>query len=450
MPRALHSLSRGELLLDIRSYARPGPARRDRLTPAQIALIGRTVHRSPEVMVKMLNQGGTSLRAVRRHIQYLDRGGELVIETDDGELLKGKGAAAALLEDWDLDLDAKRPAADLKPWWGKGKKRPKLVQKILFSMPAGTPPKKVLAAVKNFAREEFGAKHRYATVLHTDEPHPHVHMVVRAMGVDGRRLNIRKDTLRQWRREFARHLREQGVAANATERAVRGVTQLRKTDGIYRAGLRGVSTHWRRRAEAVARELARGESKSEPAQTRILETRRDIVRGWGEVADILVLQGEVQLAQAVRNFIRRLPPARTERERIREELLGRAETRQDPGLHLPSDTLGSERTETRLGAYWRGFGPIRALTGSSAHDDGARTPPNRQEDRERAPDSALTAAERLMRRSDAIAAQLIAERERSREGEKAARRGLAAWRESAREVDRTQERGRDDRGERTR
>jgi Plasmid recombination enzyme len=59
--------------------------------------------------------------------------------------------------------------------------------KIVFSMPAGTPANKVLAAVKDFAREEFGAKHRYAMVLHTDEPHPHVHMVVKAMGYDGTR-----------------------------------------------------------------------------------------------------------------------------------------------------------------------------------------------------------------------------------------------------------------------
>jgi hypothetical protein len=53
--------------------------------------------------------------------------------------------------------------------------------------PAGTPPKKVLAAVKNFAREEFGAKHQYAMVFHTGEPHPHVQMVVKAMGYDGNR-----------------------------------------------------------------------------------------------------------------------------------------------------------------------------------------------------------------------------------------------------------------------
>jgi Plasmid recombination enzyme len=117
--------------------------------------------------------------------------------------------------------------------------------KIVFSMPAGTPANKVLAAVKDFAREEFGAKHRYAMVLHTDEPHSHVHMVVKAMGYDGTRLNIRKATLREWRRQFAQHLREHGVAANATERAARGVTRSQKRDGIYRAERRRDSKHWR-------------------------------------------------------------------------------------------------------------------------------------------------------------------------------------------------------------
>jgi hypothetical protein len=322
MARHPINLGRGEPLLNVRSDARPGPARRDRLSPGHIAAIARTVHRVPEVMVKMLNQGATSLGAVRRHVQYLDRGGELAIETDDGESLKGKGAARELLEDWDLDLDEKRPTADLRPSWGKDKRQPKLVQKILFSMPAGTPPKKVLAAVKNFAREEFGAKHRYAMVLHTDEPHPHVHLVVRAMGHDGRRLRIRRDTLREWRREFARQLRAQGVAANATARAVRGVTKPQKTDGIYRAGRRRDSVHLRQRAEAVARAMTpAGEIRPESGKARLLETRRRVVHGWTEVADDLVRQGEAELARTVREFVKELPAVRTEREFIRDRLL---------------------------------------------------------------------------------------------------------------------------------
>ena len=114
MSKLLTSLG-GALWLDIGSYARHGPGRRDRLSPAHIALIARTVRRTPEVMIKMLNQGGRDLGSVARHLQYIDRGGEVEIETDEGEQLKGQGAADALIEDWGLDLDEKRRTADPKP-----------------------------------------------------------------------------------------------------------------------------------------------------------------------------------------------------------------------------------------------------------------------------------------------------------------------------------------------
>jgi hypothetical protein len=320
-----HLIDGGHGWLDIGSYARHGPGRRDRLSLAQIEVIARTVRRTPEVVVKVLNRGGQNLGAVAGHLGYLSRKGELEIETDDGQRLNGKGAEAVLLDDWDLDLDAERRTADLKP---RGmRKSPKLVQKLMFSMPAGTPPEKVLTAVKNFAREEFGLKHRYAMVLHTDEPHPHVHLVVKAMGADGKRLNIRRATLREWRREFARHLRDQGVAANATERAVRGETKPQKTDGIHRAALRGASTHYRRRADLVARELASGGVKPEPGKARLLETRREVVRGWSAVADSLVNQGEGELALTVRRFVDRMPSPSSEKEWLAERLLERTTPR---------------------------------------------------------------------------------------------------------------------------
>jgi hypothetical protein len=311
--------------LNIGSYARRGLGRRDRFSAAQIEFISRTVHRAPEVMVKMLNRGGTELGAVGRHINYLDRDGELEIHTDEGERLKGKGAGDVLIDDWDLDLEDQRRTAESKPrTMGK---RPKLVHKIMFSMPAGTPPQKVLAAVKGFAREEFGAKHRYALVLHTDEPHPHVHMVVKAMGNDGKRLNIRRDTLRYWRQEFARRLREQGIAANATERAIRGKTKLQKTDGIHRAAMRGASTHYRTRFEAVGRELVAGEFQQGAGKAHLLDTRRQVVRGWNGVADDLLVQNQTDLALDVRRFVERLPPVRTEREQIRDRLRAQTQVR---------------------------------------------------------------------------------------------------------------------------
>jgi hypothetical protein len=317
MKATRHSSEPG-MLLDIASYARRGPGRRDHLSREETELIERTVRRTPEVMVKVLSRGGQDLKAIGRHLGYLNRGGEVDIETDDGQRLSGEGIEKELLEDWDLDLEEHRRIADLESW--STRPPPKLVHKLMFSMPAGTPPDTVLEAVKNFAREEFGLKHRYAMVLHTDEPHPHVHMVVKAVSEQGVRLNIRKATLREWRRGFARHLRALGVAANATDRSVRGESRSTKRDGIYRAEQRGESHHTRARAQAVAAELSKGSLRVEAGKAKLLETRREVDRGWWAVSNILIDEGGPELAVHVRRFSAQMPAPRTDRELIAEAL----------------------------------------------------------------------------------------------------------------------------------
>jgi len=332
MSRRLIDVTGAKPLLDISSYARRGPGRRDRLSQDEVELIARTVGRTPEVMVKVLSRGAKDLRAVGRHIAYLNRGGDLDIETDDGQCLSGKGVEKDLLENWDLDLEERRSGG--REYWSR-RSPPRLVHKLMFSMPAGTPPDRVLAAVKNFAREEFGLKHRYAMVLHTDEPHPHVHMVVKAVSEQGQRLNIRKATLRAWRSEFARHLRALGVAANATDRQVRGEIKPQKTDGIHRAAMRGVSTHWRQRTAAVARQLDRRDVEPEPGEGRLRQTRQEVVRGWNAVADDLLIQKQLELAQAVRKFVARMPAVQTEKEWIRNGLLERQRARESSSASRP-------------------------------------------------------------------------------------------------------------------
>jgi hypothetical protein len=164
-------------------------------------------------------------------------------------------------------------------------------------------------------------------VLHTDEPHPHVHMVVKAVSEQGVRLHIRKGALREWRREFARHLRALGVAANATERAVRGESRKHKTDGIYRATLRGDSTHIRNRVEAVARELFNGDRDFDPGKARLLNTRTEVERGWRAMSEILDRQGQPALAGQVRQFTDRLPPPMTEKEQLAAQVFDRTRDR---------------------------------------------------------------------------------------------------------------------------
>ncbi len=174
--------------------------------------------------------GARSARGAIAHLAYIDRHGELAIETDDGRTLQGRDAAANIAADWDLDT---LQSQSRTPYRGRGGRAPgKLVHNIVFSMPKATPPEKLRRAVKGFAREQFGVTYRYATLLHTDHDHPHMHLVVRAISEESRRLNIRKDTLREWRARFAQQLRAQGVATNATTRAERGQIRAALKDGI--------------------------------------------------------------------------------------------------------------------------------------------------------------------------------------------------------------------------
>ena len=313
--------TRNEPMFDLFSYGRGGPGRRDHLSPAQIEQIARTTTRTPEVMVKVLPKGATSLAAVSKHIDYIGRKGELELETDDGRTLQGADIGNELLQDWDLDLDEYRRKSGLNA--GLGKPPARLVHKLVFSMPPRTAPEKVLAAVQSFCREEFALKHRYVLGLHTDEPHPHVHVVLKAVSEQGQRLHIRKITLREWRLGFAEHLRAVGVAANATPRVARGVTTPRKFDAIHRAWLRGESTHMRQRVEEAARDLMSGHRRIDPGKSKLSATRSEVVRGWKAVSDELVASGRPELAASARRFSEQMSPPRTERELIAKELLKR-------------------------------------------------------------------------------------------------------------------------------
>ena len=251
MKRRLIDLRGGEEpILDIASYGRAAPP----LTRRQLVQISLTVRRAPEVMVKV-SGGARTVGGVEQHMAYIGREGALGLETDMGEVVSGKGVERALVQDWNLDLDADRGLTERAI---RRRSTPKLVHNLIFSMPSGTSPKALMSAVRKLALNEWQLKHRYVMALHTDSGHPHVHVVLMARDVDGKRLNIRKADLRSWRVQFAENLRELGVTANATERAVRGLSRTRKTDGIYRAARRKESIHIRKRSMELAKEVAPG------------------------------------------------------------------------------------------------------------------------------------------------------------------------------------------------
>ena len=172
------------------------------------AKLARIVRKAPEVVVKVTGRqrGGSHVKA---HLDYIGRKGDVDLETRDGEILGAKEDIAERAAEW----------SDTLEW----RSRPTVSSvSLIFSMPEGTDPDKVLGAVRALAHAELSDNHDYVLALHTDTPRPHVHLTVQAEGLDRIRFNPRPVQLNRFRERFARELRARGVAAEATPRRARG------------------------------------------------------------------------------------------------------------------------------------------------------------------------------------------------------------------------------------
>lgn len=312
MKRRILDLTDEKPLLDVAAFARKG-----RLpTPAERLHISLTVHRAPEVMVKV-SGGARTLSGVERHMAYIGREGKLGLEADSNVHIGGKGFERDLVRDWDLDVDALQNHTRNS---GSTRRPPKLVHNVIFSMPPGTSPSAVLKAVQRLALNAWALEHRYAMALHTDDDHPHVHVVLKAVSEQGVRLNIRKATLRSWRAQFAANLRELGVDANSTERAVRGQTHTRKSDGIYRANLRGRSTFFERRRRRVAEQLMAGGLEKVEEINLVRTTRNAVSAGWQALARDFAANGDQEFAEEIRSFHSRMPRPQTDDQQLSAQI----------------------------------------------------------------------------------------------------------------------------------
>jgi len=72
----------------------------------------------------------------------------------------------------------------------------------------------------------------------------------------------------------------------------------------------------------VAAELSRGNLRVEAGRAKLIETRKQVQRGWWAVSDILVAEGRPELAAQARRFAAQMPPPLTDRESIAETMRG--------------------------------------------------------------------------------------------------------------------------------
>ncbi|WP_076728724.1 relaxase/mobilization nuclease domain-containing protein [Methylobacterium radiotolerans] len=285
-------------------------------------------------MVKVTGRSRGGAGHLKAHLDYITRNGRLHAETQDGERITDRAALRALHDDWLLANAAE----------ARGRPAPNAAQSvaIILSMPPGTPPDRVQAAARTWARETFAGTHDYLMVRHDDTKHPHVHVTVRAVGIDGKRLAPGPADLQLWRERFARELRRLGVEAEATPRQARGVVRKAARSAIQRTEQRGnvprVRVAERREAERDARAPKPPQPRdwSRDIQARQEAIRRAYLSHAGELA-----QGDAadrRLATDIQRFVAEMPVPLTRRQALAVEL--RQVLDQHPGRAAPTRREG--------------------------------------------------------------------------------------------------------------
>lgn len=181
----------------------------------------RVTRHSPQTVVKITGRihGSAGVLGSFVYVSRLSMKDQDVqpLETSEGKLLTRADEMMALAREWHL-----HEMAD------EARRKGATAISMVFSMPPGTDAAKVYDAVREFAEQDMSNR-RWAMVLHTDEAHPHVHVIVANRDHNGRRFNPNREFLRQCRDRFAENLRARGVEADATRRAARGFPPRRET-----------------------------------------------------------------------------------------------------------------------------------------------------------------------------------------------------------------------------
>jgi hypothetical protein len=276
------------------------------------------VSRAPEAVIIMSGRPRDG-PALGVHLHYIAKGGEVELHDQDGAGVGGKEALRELARDWAASArgsDPRHPHAAL-------------AFSMVFSAPQGVDPAAAAAASRAAAKELFAGRFDYVSAFHTDTLHPHLHVTVRALGVDGVRINPPLSECMAWRAAYAKVLCDHGIEAVASRCSERGVTPRREPIGLRRlreqhAQGQGQAAEVDRAAYLAAARLA----FLEPAETTDSEKR--LVRRQDQVRAAYLAEAErlsasqdladQVLARKVEAFVAAMPEPLSRRQKLAREL----------------------------------------------------------------------------------------------------------------------------------
>lgn len=275
--------------------------------------VKRVTDKASEVIVKV-SGAAKGAEHVKAHLDYISRNGKLELENERGEVIKGKAAVKEVHKEWTQD-------------GGKRRANTRDTANLVLSMPKGTDPKAVRDSARDFAKGQFGDNYQYVFALHTDVDHPHVHLTIKTLGHDGRRLHIKKGDPQKWREGFAEQLQRRGIDAEATPRAPRGVVKKAVSQVIKNIRSRGeIPEVDKAKVKEIVSEFKDKQAgkppKAKPWEDKIQQRQQEVRKSWLSAAKDLN-QGDAEdreLASKIVGFVSSMPPLATERHEIAAKL----------------------------------------------------------------------------------------------------------------------------------
>jgi|TARA_R110000803_G_scaffold20907_6_gene53258 hypothetical protein len=318
--------------------------------------LSRVAKKAPQVVFKITSRVHGAANTVSS-FTYVSR--VSVSEKDDIPLLTSEGKELtsatemlALARDWQAHAEA-----------GNDRRKGATALAMVYSMPPGTDPEKVREAVINLAEEDF-ADRRWVAALHTDEAHPHVHVVIAMRDNAGRRFNPDRQFIQHNRERFAEMLREVGIEADASRSVARGyppkgdklpVQKVRERGEEPRVDAARVATldgkdqpsqaYMAKRERAFSKTVANAEAVKETYRKAIDELRS---HGGAE---------QSELAKSLEKFVSEMPEPRSARadilERLREGNALPERYEKDPELERLKARVQSRSDEAKEAALAR-------------------------------------------------------------------------------------------------
>lgn len=169
----------------------------------------KTLQNSNEVMVK-ITSSGKNLKAIKSHMDYISRNGEIQLEDEQGLVYKGREEVRELrdyLRDNGVKIKKKNEV----------KREYRQTMNIVFSMrDKGISEDKIKKAVKATLRKLY-PDNMFVLAYHGDTDNPHCHVILKIADNNGNRININLHDLQEIRTHFAKYLNSLSVEAKATQ-----------------------------------------------------------------------------------------------------------------------------------------------------------------------------------------------------------------------------------------